>query len=334
MNELVVSKVQTGKILTNYNEFKAELEKALQDYKGLVVTEENCSEMKKTRSTLTNSVKAIDTKRIEIKKQFVEPLTVFENECKEAISLIENVSTELKSMTDVFDEKTRQEKLDYARVCKEELSIKSTLNEKYLERIETDRSMFTLVATSKKKILEDITEQFSYQKICQDRELQNIDFVNNQIVSVSSLLELSTPLSLADVKHLIRDYEVLDTNSFSNELTSIAKRRKQAEVEAVEAEKRRVVAEQERKEAEQRRLEEQAALELARKQEIIEAETRTFPKLQDKTIKAEPIEELTDPVVENECFEKYYVTVKCNSAFELADLEEYLTDNFMDYEVK
>lgn len=61
----------------NYEELKAELSQKLEDYKGLVYTEEQIKEAKADRAKLNALATAIDSKRKEIKKAVLAALRSF-----------------------------------------------------------------------------------------------------------------------------------------------------------------------------------------------------------------------------------------------------------------
>ena len=61
----------------NYEELKAELSQKLEQYKGLVYTEDQIKEAKADRAKLNALATAIDGKRKELKKQCLQPYEQF-----------------------------------------------------------------------------------------------------------------------------------------------------------------------------------------------------------------------------------------------------------------
>jgi len=91
MDELtLISRQQPGVVaLDNFDELKAYLERRLFEYRGLVYTPENLKEAKKDKATLTKLKKAIDERRKEIKRIYMEPYLTVEAQAKELAALID-----------------------------------------------------------------------------------------------------------------------------------------------------------------------------------------------------------------------------------------------------
>lgn len=245
MNELKVIKITQGKIATNFAEFKKELSAQLETYKTVQVTEENLAERKKDRLLLTNSRKAMDKKRKEIKADYLKPLTEYEAEVKEGIEIIKEAELFIKDQTDRFDEEKREEKRklfdDSINAELKDVELPS----KYTDRIDMP-SWVTNVATSNKKIIEEATNQVKVIKEAYETEQSNIMFVEAQVAQASTMAGLATPLTVGDVIRFVGDYETMDVATVTQAITNEAMRRKEAEEAAV----RRAEEERLRREAE------------------------------------------------------------------------------------
>lgn len=103
------------KIEFNKSELETKLKAYLSKYDNLVITKDMTADMKKERSELNKLIKALNAEKIRQKKIFTEPVTEFEKEVKELISLIEkatsNIDTQLKS----YEEQEKQEKISKLR---------------------------------------------------------------------------------------------------------------------------------------------------------------------------------------------------------------------------
>ena len=91
MNELfLVARQEPGIVsIDNYQELKQALEQHLEMYKTLAYSEDSIKEAKKDKAALTKLKKAIDDKRKEIKKVYMQPYTIVEAQAKELIALID-----------------------------------------------------------------------------------------------------------------------------------------------------------------------------------------------------------------------------------------------------
>lgn len=245
MNELKVLK-QESKIVTNFKDFHKEIKKAVEDYKGLVVSEDNLSEMKQTRLELTRTIKLIDDRRKEVKKEFQKPLKEFEDDCKTAIATVQEAENELKAKIDVYDEQVRQAHLDYAQEVAGVLIGEYNLTDKFAKRIDVVKNFENLTMTNK-KIEKDIVDQVKELANLQETEKRNIEYVSNQLVTASKLAGLSTSLVIDDISHLIDSYEAMDVAKVTNGITSVAMRRKEAEELAIKQAEERIRKEEELK---------------------------------------------------------------------------------------
>lgn len=73
----------------NNEELKAEISAKMEDYKGLVFTEETIKEAKKDRASLNKLRSAFEDERKKIKKLYMDPYNRFEKQVKEVIALID-----------------------------------------------------------------------------------------------------------------------------------------------------------------------------------------------------------------------------------------------------
>lgn len=172
MKNLQVNKVLPV-INANFEEVKASLIETMEKYKGIVVTEDGLKDCKATQKDLAKIRRDIDTYRKLIKKEMTSPITEFENECKELIDLVKETETPILEGIAIYDEKRRQEKIDY---ISDNITIAVSevgLNEKYAARLKVNDIKFTL-NTSLKSIREDINEKAKNLKALQIAEEEKI----------------------------------------------------------------------------------------------------------------------------------------------------------------
>jgi len=98
-------------ILFNYEELKKELAEKLKKYEGLVYTESSIKDAKKDRAALNNFVKAIETRRKEIKTQCMKPYTDFETKVKDLVAMVEKPVLAIDKQVKSFEEIKKEEKL-------------------------------------------------------------------------------------------------------------------------------------------------------------------------------------------------------------------------------
>ena len=100
---------QQGQLTINDVELERVVREELKKYE-LEVTEENITEAKDARATLNKVSKALDAKRLEMKKDYCIPLVEFEDKVKRIKALIDDGSDNLKVQLDVFEQKRIEEK--------------------------------------------------------------------------------------------------------------------------------------------------------------------------------------------------------------------------------
>lgn len=154
MKELIVQ-TTNAVVNVNFEEVKASLIESLEKYKGVVVTDDNLKDCKDIQKDLSKLKKDINSNRKDIKKQLEAPIKDFDGQCRELVALISEVDAPIKEGIAIFDEKKREEKRKYAREIIKEALVEYPLDDKYSNSL-TVLDKYTLVATSKKAIKEDI----------------------------------------------------------------------------------------------------------------------------------------------------------------------------------
>jgi hypothetical protein len=102
--EVLVS-THTGEIVfNNFDEIKDALTTQMEIYKNLEVTEENMKTSKKDVATLRKIKKAIEDRRKEIKKSFLQPYEQFEGKVKELTGLIDEPVNMISDKLAIFEE--------------------------------------------------------------------------------------------------------------------------------------------------------------------------------------------------------------------------------------
>lgn len=89
-------------IVFNFDELKKELAEKITPYKSLAVTEDDLKGAKSDKANLNKLKKALNDKRIEVKKEYMQPLEVFEGQVKELVSIVDegivNIDSQVKAL--------------------------------------------------------------------------------------------------------------------------------------------------------------------------------------------------------------------------------------------
>ncbi len=111
MNDLqVVVTQELGVIDFNFEESKKFLTEKINEYKGIIITEDTIDSGKKDLAKLRNDRKAFDARRIEVKKAFMKPCDEFEAKAKQLIALFDAPIKEIADQLDLYEEKRKAAK--------------------------------------------------------------------------------------------------------------------------------------------------------------------------------------------------------------------------------
>lgn len=98
--------------IENLEQLRAELAPKIEYYSSLVVTEEGIKEAKADRAKLNKLKKAVDERRIEVKKQCMAIYTPLEKQCKELALMIDQPISAIDKQIKAFDDIKKQEKYE------------------------------------------------------------------------------------------------------------------------------------------------------------------------------------------------------------------------------
>lgn len=95
----------------NFEEQKAWLVERLEFYNGLVVTEDTIKDAKADRAKLNKLREAMDSRRKEIKKEWLKPYNEFEAKVKELVALVDKPVAAIDGQLATFEEQRKEEKM-------------------------------------------------------------------------------------------------------------------------------------------------------------------------------------------------------------------------------
>lgn len=242
-NNLVLASnnVQPAVIDYNYEAVKKCVELKAQQYAGIIVTDDNLKQAKQDRDNLASARVAIDKFRKAKKKEMSVNIDLMEKQCKELISIIEDVEKPLQAGIDVYDnekrEKRRQQALKFIQTTADSLGLRP----EYASRLVVKDFYLNLTGTQK-EVKEDINKEGLALKTEQDKHDADIQTIHTVVESVNN--SLSTKLDAKEFIDALKNYSVsviVDyINKHADQLKEIEKRmREEAERRAKEEETRR-----------------------------------------------------------------------------------------------
>ena len=103
------------KIEWNFDELKAEITAAAQDYEVSVYTDDTIKQAKTDRAKLNKFVDALNAKRTEIRKQLLRPDEQFGLEIKELTGIVQKAIDNIDSQVKDYERRQREEKTEKVR---------------------------------------------------------------------------------------------------------------------------------------------------------------------------------------------------------------------------
>lgn len=159
--QLVVNKKTLGSLTTNAKQIKELVEKALPNYDISNYSEDNIEDAKKDKAMLNKSAKALNSKRLEIEKEFSKPFAEFKDTIAETVKLIAKCSSKIDEVVQGSVEKYRTEKraeiqshFDSYEI--EIISLDKIFDEKWLNKGSKIKNVLIEVDEKIKQVSDDI----------------------------------------------------------------------------------------------------------------------------------------------------------------------------------
>lgn len=199
--QLETIKLVPGELIFNFDELKGQLSERLENYKGLVVTEDNEREVTKDKAELNKLVKAIDDYRKNQKKEMSAPITEFENKCKELTSLVTNVVTPIADQLKAFEDARKEEKRTEVQRQVEKVINDLGLNQTYSSQLDiidkylnkTQKLTDTINDLEKRgKILKQAQDQ---EELLEKAKREKIDLIQKTIEDINKKYQLDFKIS-------------------------------------------------------------------------------------------------------------------------------------------
>lgn len=201
----------------NFEELNRQLDVQLEKYKGLTFTDDQMPEAKKTRAALNKVAKEINDRKIAVKKEFCAPYTEFEEQAKQLIRKINDVSGEIDAQVKDYEEQQRADKMKRIEAWWAE-NGKHTVE---LEKIWKDSWLNTTCSDEKWK---------------RELEAEKVR-ISNEIYTLSLMADKERPEKL---DFLLREYmKTLDVRRTTDAWEESERAAKQAEIEKERLEQER-----------------------------------------------------------------------------------------------
>ena len=223
-----------GSIETNFEEIKVALAAGLEEHKGMVFTAESQPEAKRTVASLRKLKKAMNDRRIEIKKTFMAPYTNFEAQVKELDKLIDEPIDFISGQIEEFERRRVEAKK--AMICEIYTGIMAE-HGTVMEYLPLDRiydSRWENSTTTQKAITEAITAHVEHvEKDLDTIRAMESEFEDKGLAKYRATLELSDAITAM--------------NQYQKQKEEILRRQAEEEQRKAEEEARRAAEEEQKK---------------------------------------------------------------------------------------
>lgn len=247
----VLVEQKNGVVDFNFEQIKEQLTKEMDIYSSLVFTEDQKALAKKDIANLRKLKTAIDGKRKEVKKTFLEPYNEFESKVKELISLIDEPIALIDKQVAEFEAKQKAEKQEKIKEIYAELIDGID----YIPLASIYKKEWENASTSLKSIKADMEEKIFHI----NQDLQTLDAFGSDACEKAKATYLSNGYNLGPCVQYIQQYE--------QQKKEIEARQEQERIRK-EEEAKRAEEERIRKEQEEKIKEEMQFAEEQRKQEV------------------------------------------------------------------
>lgn len=211
------------KIDWNFEELKAEISAAAQEYETSVYTDDTIKSAKADRAKLNKFVDALNAKRTDIRKQLLKPDEQFGREVKELTGIVQKAIDNIDGQVKDYERRQREEKTQKIRDFYEE-NIHDLAE--YLPFEKVMRPEYANVSTSMKSIKESISTLI--QKVGEG--LAIINETDSKFVGDMKRVFLQT----YDIGAALAERNRLETEERNREMYMEEQRRRKAERDARE----------------------------------------------------------------------------------------------------
>lgn len=272
MNEIsVVVEQTTGLVTANFEEVKKQLYLQMDEYRGIIYTDDTIKSAKETVAMLRKVKKAINDKCIEVKKVQMVTVDEFIAQAKEMMQIIDDVIDPTVEQVNDFEEKRKEERLAGIKTY---FAEKVVGFEKYISFNDVFVDSMLNVSTTAKSIKE--TFDHAIESVVKD--IETIKSMKSEI-EVKVLDKYSETKSLSNCIDMITEHEKMKAEILAKqeqerkvaEEKRLVEEKMRSEIEAkmrAEAEEKKIQeAIEKAKEEERRKVEQEMAIQKAKEDE-------------------------------------------------------------------
>lgn len=243
MSNLKFDVVQTAGIINvDFESIESQLSEKMDEYNGLVFTEDKKKDAKADLAELRKYRKAVNDRKSEVKKAYMEPYNQFEAKVKKLIELVDEPINYIDGQVKEFEEKRIREKKAEIKKIYDEIVPEDLQDYIPLECIYGTK--WDNASTTMKSIKQEISDAVSKA----ESDISVIKGMNSDKTEDALNLYMSTRNLAAAIK-FINDYEARKSEILERQAKEKEEREaalKQEEIERIRREERARIAAEER----------------------------------------------------------------------------------------
>ena len=188
LSEVSASITSLGSIDSNIELIKDKAAAIKNFYANLVISEDDCKEMKKEMASLNKAKDAVKKYRMDIVKKFNEPLDNFVNSAKETEKILTETYDSLKGQIKKFEDETLNKKTEEVKAYYEEYA-----QSLHIDFVPFENSGLSVTLSASMKSLKEACKSF-LDRIDSDIKLINTlekDLINEILIEYKKSLNVS-----------------------------------------------------------------------------------------------------------------------------------------------
>ena len=198
LSEVSASITSLGSIDSNIDLIKDKAAAIKNFYANLVISEEDCKDMKKEMASLNKAKDAVKKYRMDIVKKFNEPLDSFVNSAKETEKILTETYDSLKSQIKKFEDETLSQKTEEVKSYYEEYA-----QSLHIDFVPFENSGLSVTLSASMKSLKEACKTF-LDRIDSDIKLINTlekDLINEILIEYKKSLNVSNAVIAVKDRH-------------------------------------------------------------------------------------------------------------------------------------
>ena len=188
LSEVSASITSLGSIDSNIELIKDKAAAIKNFYANLVISEEDCKDMKKEMASLNKAKDAVKKYRMDIVKKFNEPLDNFVNSAKETEKILTETYDSLKGQIKKFEDETLNKKTEEVKAYYEEYA-----QSLHIDFVPFENSGLSVTISASMKSLKEASKSF-LDRVDSDIKLINTlekDLINEILIEYKKSLNVS-----------------------------------------------------------------------------------------------------------------------------------------------